>query len=268
MTNAKHRTLIIVHVATRRGILPNGTPWEYELAEYDDFAIGTGTTLGRIFHALHLAQAAKEAKLYITLPPNELPEMADDGFQGLIQRAQERLQLHAVELIDHFGFDIAMACELLDGAYVDDWADAKDLGDPMNTAGEAIRAARFAQAHGYGIIQPVSTGWGHSPRCGATDFAQAEKDGLVVAGYASVPFPGLAGQQAAIIDPPHLKDAAFAQMEPEYQLHKLMATVFVVGLDRDKSYDEKVTTFNSIAHTMVDWLETNGRTTNAMGEKL
>lgn len=256
-----HRTLLVVHVATRTGTMPDGTPWGYEPEGYDDFAIGTGTTLGRIFHALYLAHAAKEARLYITLPPDELSQLETDGFQDLVQRAKARLKLHDAALAQNFGFDIQFAAELLDSAYVDDWSDADTRGTPMTTAGEAMRATRYAEIYGYGIIQPVSTGWGHSPRCGATDFAQAEKDGLVVAGYASVPFPGLEGQQAAIIDPPHLPNAPFAQMKPEHQLHKLMPTLFMTARGNAPMY-------TSFTQMVAGWYIANDRTTNAMGEKL
>ncbi len=261
MTSHHRRTLLLVHVATREGTMPNGTPWGYELEAYDDFAIGTGKTLGRIFHALYLALAAKEARLYITLPPDELPKLNEHGFKHLIDRALVRLRLHADALTRNFGFDMEEAFELLDSAYIDDWSDAKAFGDTINTAGEAARAARYAATYGYGIVQPVSTGWGHSPRCGATDFAQAEKEGLVVAGYASQPFPGLEGQQAAIVDPPHLKDAPFAQMEQEYQLHKLIPAIFMTARGNAEMY-------TNASHQLVGWLIANGRDTNALGEKL
>lgn len=256
-----HRTLFVIHVAARQGTMPDGTPWGYELEAYDDFAIGTGEKLGRIFHALYLAQAAKEPRLYILLPPDELPKRGDEGFKYLVDRALVRLRLHADALTRNFGFDMEEAFELLDSAYIDDWSDAKAFGDPINTAGEATRAARYAATYGYGIVQPVSTGWGHSPRCGATNFAQAEKEGLVVAGYASQPFPGLEGQQAAIVDPPHLKSAAFAQMAPKRQLHKLIPAVFMTA----GSNAEKYTAF---ARMVSAWLLDNGRDTNALNEKL
>lgn len=268
MTSHHRRTLLIVHVATREGTMPDGTPWGYELEEYDDFAIGTGDKLGRIFHALYLAQAAKEPRLYITLPPDELSQLGEEGFKHLVDRALVRLRLHADTLTQNFGFDMEEAFELLDSAYIDDWSDAKAFSDPMNTAGEAARASRYAQTYSYGIVQPVSTGCGHSPRCGATDFAQAEKDGLTVAGYASVPFPGMAGQQATIIDPPHLKDASFAQTSEARQMHKVIGTVFAVGLDPSKSKDEQITLFNEFMDVSAEWIISKGRTTNIKGELL
>lgn len=210
------KALILVHTATMN---PGQTREGWLKTMVGDPDTGQA---GRLIRALQMAQMLPDCQLYIPVAPQQL-----DLARSTDRWFPDELEVCLKAVIHHaklFRLDCDVAPKMLGKAHVDRWVDVP--ASQINTAGEAQRAVAFAKFHGFDMLCPVSTGYGHAARAVQTVFAAAMQQGIAVWGCADTPFEGLDGELAAIVDPPHVADAPFLRMAGETPPHVLVTDIF------------------------------------------
>jgi hypothetical protein len=164
--------LLVVHTATNP-TLPGASLPHFTWLDYFNFTVGNLATreAGRLITALqHACRISSNiCQLFLPVPYHCFSRMNDPTkqyFFAKLSAAPEAAHLlhHLDAYCETFDLDPATVKDLLANAHIDKWDDGTTEVKLINTPGECARAMAYANANGFGMIIPVSTGTQHAAR--------------------------------------------------------------------------------------------------------